>query len=382
MFIKIVGIFAEFERENLAERVSFGFEQKAREGNYIHTSGVYGYDYDKGVGDIVLNHDEAETVKKIFAMYLEGHSATVISKWLIENQVPTKKGGRWVDSTVLSILSNPLYIGTIRYGLYNQKESFTVENTRYPHVVDDDTFNRVQEILENRRKNTPRNYPSENSYFLTFLVCDECGRRFSTNQHIDPKSKNQKLHVNYYCRGRHLGECTCRGFSQPKIEQAFQSYINNFKDFTAEESASVAKEPSKDEDKRTAIEKKIAQNTKRIEDIRLLFTQDKLSFEEYREFSSTLSIKGQQLAEELAKITTEEPDEIDVEAVRDIIVSLRQNWVNLTNAEKKQFLTMFIESIHVRHEDGPVTISEIKFNNGRVKEDRPKAKKKRMTVMN
>ena len=65
MFIKIVGIFAEFERENLAERVSFGFEQKAREGNYIHTSGVYGYDYDKGVGDIVLNQDEAETIKKI-----------------------------------------------------------------------------------------------------------------------------------------------------------------------------------------------------------------------------------------------------------------------------------------------------------------------------
>ena len=36
MFIKIVGIFAEFERENLAERVTFGYEQKPAKELYQH----------------------------------------------------------------------------------------------------------------------------------------------------------------------------------------------------------------------------------------------------------------------------------------------------------------------------------------------------------
>ena len=36
MFIKIIGIFAEFERENLAERVSLGYEQKTREDHLIN----------------------------------------------------------------------------------------------------------------------------------------------------------------------------------------------------------------------------------------------------------------------------------------------------------------------------------------------------------
>ena len=45
MFVKIIGIFAEFERENLAERVTFGYEQKTKEGNYTNTNGVFGYDY-------------------------------------------------------------------------------------------------------------------------------------------------------------------------------------------------------------------------------------------------------------------------------------------------------------------------------------------------
>ena len=53
MFIKIIGIFAEFERENLAERVSFGYEQKTREGNYTNCNGVNGYDYIVGSGELV-----------------------------------------------------------------------------------------------------------------------------------------------------------------------------------------------------------------------------------------------------------------------------------------------------------------------------------------
>ena len=42
MFVEIIGVFAEFERENLAERVTFGYEQKTREGNYTNTHGVFG----------------------------------------------------------------------------------------------------------------------------------------------------------------------------------------------------------------------------------------------------------------------------------------------------------------------------------------------------
>jgi len=382
MFIKIVGIFAEFERENLAERVSFGIEQKAREGNYINCGGVYGYDYDKAVGDIVFNKDEAEMVKKIYEMYLKGTSFSLICKWLTERNVPTKRGGRWDPSTIESILSNPLYIGKIRYGLFNQKESFVVDDTRYPLVVDEDTFSRVQAIIQNRRKYTQRQYPGENTYFLSFLICDDCGRRLTTNQHVDARSNNKRLNVNYVCSSRRHGECSCRGFSQNKMEKAFQDYFNGLNDFSEEESAAVENIPPKEDDERASLEKKLAQNSKRLEDVRLLFTQDKLSFEEYREFSGTLSMQAAQLQEDLAKLTPASCDdaEIDLIAIQGIITNLRANWVNLTNAEKKEFLMMFVESIHVRNEVGLVTITDVKFNNSKAKnQDKPKTKKKRLT---
>jgi len=382
MFIKIVGIFAEFERENLAERVSFGIEQKAREGNYINCGGVYGYDYDKAVGDIVFNKEEAEMVKNIYEMYLKGTSFSRICKWLTERSVPTKRGGRWDPSTIESILSNPLYIGKIRYGLFNQKESFVVDDTRYPHIVDEDTFNRVQAIMQNRQKNTPRYYPSENTYFLSFLICDDCGRRLTTNQHVDPRSKNKKLNINYTCPNHRHGECSCRGFSQNKMEKAFQDYFNGLNNFSQEESAAVETSPAKGDDERASLEKKLVHNSKRMEDIRLLFAQDKLSFEEYREFSGTLSMQAAQLREDLARLTpaSSDEEEIDLVAIQDIITNLRMNWVNLLSAEKKEFLMMFVESILVRNPAGTVTIADVKFNSGKEKNsDKPKTKKKRWT---
>lgn len=97
MFIKIIGIFAEFERENLAERVSFGYEQKTREGNYTNTQGVNGYDYIVGKGDLVVNEQEKEIVNRIYEMYLNGTSMLKIAKTFNTENVPSKRGGLLVS---------------------------------------------------------------------------------------------------------------------------------------------------------------------------------------------------------------------------------------------------------------------------------------------
>jgi len=382
MFIKIVGIFAEFERENLAERVSFGYEQKTREGNYTCTTGVYGYDYDIGIGDIVLNEDEAEKIKQIYNMYLAGTSMTKIAEWLIENKVPTKRGGIWGSRQVESILSNPLYIGNIRYGLNNPKTSFVVENTRYAPIVEEETFHRVQEVLANRRKNSPRTYPSDSTYFLSFLECGECGRKLSTAKHTDTKVATNRVYINYYCHNHRRNKtCSCEGFGTVKLEKAFQEYIAGLDDMSFEKDKLDNKRKKEPPAKtRASLESKIAQNERRINEIRSLFTQDKLSFEEYKEFSGTLSIKAQQLQSELDQLRPDNPEEINIEAVRDIIVNLKQNWVNLTDSEKKKFLMMFVDGITVYCKDKEVTVQEIRFNNGKVKNpDKPKAKRKRTT---
>ena len=125
MFVKIIGIFAEFERENLAERVTFGYEQKTKEGNYTNCNGVFGYDYLVGKGKLVVNKEESYYVRKIYEWYLDGDSMLKVAKKLKDLNVPTKRGGHWNQSTINSILNNPLYIGNVRYGV-NKKNNFEV----------------------------------------------------------------------------------------------------------------------------------------------------------------------------------------------------------------------------------------------------------------
>ena len=152
MFIKIIGIFAEFERENLAERVSFGYEQKTREGNYTNTNGVNGYDYIVGTGELVVNEVEKDIVNRIFDLYLEGTSMLKIAKKFNQEQVPTKRGGDWSQATIKSILTNPLYIGKIRYGVgkKNQNKAFKVDGTQET-IIDEDKFYKTQQVMERRK---------------------------------------------------------------------------------------------------------------------------------------------------------------------------------------------------------------------------------------
>lgn len=152
MFIKIIGIFAEFERENLAERVSFGYEEKTRQGNYTNTNGVYGYDYIVGKGNLVINEEEAELVKSTYEEYLSGKAMISIAKDYNLRKMPTKRGGDWSQSTIQSILTNETYLGKVRYGV-NKKiknKAFIVGSNHEP-IIDEYTFNKVQTMIKKRK---------------------------------------------------------------------------------------------------------------------------------------------------------------------------------------------------------------------------------------
>jgi Site-specific recombinases, DNA invertase Pin homologs len=149
MFVKMLGIFAEFERENLAERVAFGYEQKTREGNYTNTNGVYGYNYIIGKG-LEVNEDEKEIVKDIYESYLSGNSMLSICKKLNTEKISTKRGGIWAGSTIRSILTNPLYIGKIRYSVNNKSKQFEVAGKNIETILDEKLWKAVQNRIKKK----------------------------------------------------------------------------------------------------------------------------------------------------------------------------------------------------------------------------------------
>ena len=120
MFIKIIGIFAEFERENIIERVTVALEKKVKEGYTLSGYGIVPYGYKREIGnrEITVNEEESKIVKEMFHMYLNQHkSFNAIATELNMRNVKSSKNSNWVGFAVKYMLGNPIYMGKadIRY---------------------------------------------------------------------------------------------------------------------------------------------------------------------------------------------------------------------------------------------------------------------------
>ncbi|MCL2024089.1 MAG: recombinase family protein, partial [Oscillospiraceae bacterium] len=117
MFLKIIGIFAEFERENIAERITLGRERKVNEGYTLcsHTAS-YGYDRPDGQKIQTIIESEAQIVREIFDLYAnKGIGTTEIARKLNLRGVQTKLGSKWTTAGLRNVLKNKNYVGEVRY---------------------------------------------------------------------------------------------------------------------------------------------------------------------------------------------------------------------------------------------------------------------------
>ena len=357
MFVKIIGIFAEFERENLAERVTLGYEQKTREGNYTNCNGVFGYDYIVGKGKLKLNKNEEGYVRKIYNWYLEGESMLKIAKKLKDLNVPTKRGGHWNQSTIYSILTNPLYIGNVRYGV-GRKNGFEVSGKNIIPIINEELFNNVNNLMKKRKKFQTRKYSSDDTYYLSVLKCSLCGSKYYARQQL----QSGKKYITYQCNGHNNNSCNAPGFSHIKIENAFINYLDNIKDLEFDKNI-LKKEKFDINNSTSELKDQINKlNNKKKETIKL-FATDEIDYNVFNEIKNVIDEKIEVLNNELNSFNKDnnQEDLTNVEVIKEIVINLKNNFLHLNNHEKKMFLERFIKEIKVRKDNNDVIIEEVIF---------------------
>ena len=105
LMLGILSAFAQLERENIRERTSMGLKERIKEGYWMGGGRVpFGYDYDSKIGVLVPNSD-AETVKKVFELYINGYSTNSIAQML----------GLSYEKMARQILNRKTYAGYICY---------------------------------------------------------------------------------------------------------------------------------------------------------------------------------------------------------------------------------------------------------------------------
>lgn len=195
--LTIMATLAQEESRKTSERVKAG-QKISRDNGVLYGSGnILGYER---VGDTyVINEEQAETVRMIFELYLQGLSAAKIRDELCIRGRKTSSGNKvWYASVIINILKNPTYKGIMRYGLtytnnfLEQKhfknldtDSYEYKQGNFPAIIPSDIWDKAQEIMASKTKpsRSGKNVGSKIStdVWMRKLKCN-CGSSMGKNR--------------------------------------------------------------------------------------------------------------------------------------------------------------------------------------------------------
>ncbi|TET89757.1 MAG: recombinase family protein [Methanomassiliicoccales archaeon] len=112
----MMGNFAQLEHKTTMERINLGLRRRWEQGKWKEGVPPFGYDYNKETEKLEVNEEEARVVRKMFRHYLRVKSIRMTANYLNRKGIPTRNGGKWIDSTVGIVLSRETYNGVLKIG--------------------------------------------------------------------------------------------------------------------------------------------------------------------------------------------------------------------------------------------------------------------------
>ena len=194
VLITIMASLAQQESQSLSQNVKLGLQFRYQNGQVqVNHNHFLGYTKDEN-GNLIIDPDQAEVVKRIYREYLEGYSMDKIAKGLEADEILTGAGKtRWWSSTINKILRNEKYIGDAllqkTYTTDFLSKTRVKNNGIVPQyyvegnheaIIPKDIFLRVQDELVRRRVVKTSANGKKRSYhcFAQIVICGDCGEMF------------------------------------------------------------------------------------------------------------------------------------------------------------------------------------------------------------
>lgn len=226
MMLRLLGIFAEFERSQISENVQVAMKSLVKNNHRFAGGRMLGYissEDESGQKALVVEPEEAKIVQTIFALSLEGKGYRSIANTLNKMDMRTVKGNPFSSVAVRDILMNPTYSGKLRYNRYENWETkrrkgynpnyILVEGNHEP-IISPEDFEKVQ-VRIGSKGNKP-NWNNRGENILTGLLkCPECGGSMVASSSTNTLKDGTKKKFRYYsCANfRNKGATVCHANS-------------------------------------------------------------------------------------------------------------------------------------------------------------------------
>ena len=377
--------------KDISNKIKSVLKEKKQSGKFIGTTTPYGYMKDPNDKyKLIINKEEAEIVKYIFDLYLQGNGLTKIAKILTDEGIPVPGMSRnnngkkqtklyycWKQTTIGRILKNIVYTGCLEQGKrkkvnYKSKIRVTVpkeerifcENTHEP-IISKECFEHVQELLEGNRsfKNTKHDY-----LFKGLLYCADCGAKLylSYSHYAFKKYGELRYTTVCYTYTRNQGLCTrhsnhiqiLESLLIANIKKVCQQYINRD---LKEELIRAAQEQTERNIRGQQIKNKIAEIEQKKQDLSLCIMnlyKDKvkqiITEKEYVNLSESFRKEQEECEEQLKDLRKQACMDANKKIPNTRIEELAKDFISMEKPTK-QLLNELIEKVTIS-EDNVVTI--------------------------
>lgn len=248
----IASVFAQLERETIAERVRDNMLMLAKLGRWLGGTTPTGYTSEK-VDNMIwdgkvrsyyrlsVNPEEFPTVRLIYDKFQELRSLAGVSKYLIQQGIRSRTGNYYTPLAVKDILTNPVYCSATKavrdyFSEYNStvgfserecsdecglisynkrdykkkraarlpKDEWIIGKGQHPSVIDGAAWVQIQKILENNKPEIENFGRALNEYSLLSgrIFCKKCGARMFAKVR---KRTDTQIIYDYICNSKGRG---------------------------------------------------------------------------------------------------------------------------------------------------------------------------------
>ena len=249
LMLTILSSLAQQEVESLSSNVKMGLAMKMQRGEIVGFSGCLGYDYHPDTKSLTVNQEEAETVRTIFDLYLQGYGTTTIARMIAGMGKKNKKGEvSWQQSSIRSVIKNEKYIGDLLLGKtftvdpigkrritnMGEEKMYLIRDHHEP-IISREIWEKAQEIRRNRnvgkimKDNGMRERATRLYTFSSKCECGFCGHKLCrrTRQRTTAIYKPVWQCLNATKNG--IANCpNCKSIDESVLESAFLDVIKEF----------------------------------------------------------------------------------------------------------------------------------------------------------
>ena len=254
--IQFTFIINEMPVTDTSKKVKTVIKRRQQDGKWI-CAAPYGYIVNKKQ-EFEVVPTEAEIVRRIFQLYIDGWGYKKIANQLTDEGVPTPRMAErdrkeaageayrrtvkpaWAIVTVQGIIDNDFYIGTLRQGKYTRKKingreikrdelDHIVIEHHHQEIIDYRTFATARALRESRSTAHYRGQKKYDNVYSGFLECGDCGSPMFAMSRRDIKDAYRC--GTYHRRG--LKGCTSHHIRVDKLDELLRIYIQKVKDNSA-----------------------------------------------------------------------------------------------------------------------------------------------------